>query len=868
VPNANVSNTAFAVALANVSGVGNIASINLDGNLSNILYGNGVFASAPAGGGYGNSNVATFLASYGSNTMTTTGNVSVGNIIGNGQALTGLAGANVSGFVPNANVANTAFAVAAANVSGLGNIATINLDGNLSNILYGNGVFASAPAGGLYGDSNVVTLLASYGSNTITTTGNVSVGNIIGNGQALTGLAGANVTGAVTYASTANSVALANVSGAGNIASINISGNASQILYGNGVFASAPVTYGNSNVATFLASYGSNTITTTGNVTVGNIIGNGQALTGLAGANVSGQVGNALVAGTVYTNAQPNITSVGTLTSLSVTGNANVGNLGTATAIITTGNITTINSSLLQNGNSNITLTANGNVSIQAAGSTVELVVTSTGANITGTLDATGNITGGNISTSGNVSAGNVIINGQPTTYGVVSPDYINMTTSAAVNVAASGTDLTWDVNNGSSGIAYSAGKFSLTAGKTYHVLAEIAMQNFNANGYLLVELVDGTTNARIGSQTLSIPYNTGFNEANNPTLDIVHTPVANQDVKLRVTGGSSGLTAQLRSSGFTRMSIVQLNSTIAVQATATGTVATNYAKYVRTTAQTVSANTVVVCSTLESSSGTAVSVNTSTGQVTLTAGTYRLRGTVGSMLGFAAAAMIGYSWYNETTSAYIGEGAGFNGPTSTAWNASSGGTAEAVITVASTTVVSFRVVSVTNTSSIGGTSADFGAPYAYPWIDIEQIGSIFALNTLDTMTTTGNVSVGGNLTVTGNISGNTNGFSIGYLNIPQVAASNATLGLTDAGKHYYSTTAGNITLTVPLNSSVAFATGTAVSIVVQAAGNVLVNAASGVTLYMGGNATAGNRVVGTYGMATLMKVASDTWFISGAGVA
>jgi hypothetical protein len=47
----------------------------------------------------------------------------------------------------------------------------------------------------------------------------------------------------------------------------------------------------------------------------------------VAGANVSGQVGNALIAGTVYTNAQPNITSVGTLTSLTVTGNTTTGNL-------------------------------------------------------------------------------------------------------------------------------------------------------------------------------------------------------------------------------------------------------------------------------------------------------------------------------------------------------------------------------------------------------------------------------------------------------------------------------------------------------------------------------------------------------------
>jgi hypothetical protein len=80
------------------------------------------------------------------------------------------------------------------------------------------------------------------------------------------------------------------------------------------------------------------------------------------------------------------------------TGNITGGNISTTGAVtanianITTGNITTINSGLLQNGNSNSTLTANGNVSIQAAGSNVELVVTSTGANVNGTLTSTGKI--------------------------------------------------------------------------------------------------------------------------------------------------------------------------------------------------------------------------------------------------------------------------------------------------------------------------------------------------------------------------------------------------------------------------------------------------------------------------------------------
>jgi hypothetical protein len=139
----NFSNTAN-VTLGNVSNlhiaggtIGQILSTDGAGNLS--------WASDTTT--YGNSNVVTLLSAFGSNTITTTGNVSVGNISGNGRALFGIAGANISGFVPNANVANTAFAVAAANVSGLGNIATINLTGNSSNVLYGNGVFAAVAGG-------------------------------------------------------------------------------------------------------------------------------------------------------------------------------------------------------------------------------------------------------------------------------------------------------------------------------------------------------------------------------------------------------------------------------------------------------------------------------------------------------------------------------------------------------------------------------------------------------------------------------------------------------------------------------------------------------------------------------------------------
>lgn len=111
-------------------------------------------------------------------------------------------------------------------------------------------------------------------------------------------------------------------------------------------------------------------------------------------------------------------------------------------------------------------------------------------------------------------------------------------------------------------------------------------------------------------------------------------------------------------------------------------------------------------------------------------------------------------------------------------------------------------------------------------------------------------------------------GAAIGYRDLPQVSLSaNVTADATDAGKHFYSTTAGNIVLTIPDNANVAFPTGATLTIVVNAAGNVLVNQGTGVSLYQAGASATGNRVVGAYGLATVMKVATDTWVISGTGV-
>ena len=124
-------------------------------------------------------------------------------------------------------------------------------------------------------------------------------------------------------------------------------------------------------------------------------------------------------------------------------------------------------------------------------------------------------------------------------------------------------------------------------------------------------------------------------------------------------------------------------------------------------------------------------------------------------------------------------------------------------------------------------------------------------------------------LTATGNISGNTAGFAIGYRDLPQVSfTGNATIVTADAGKHFYSTSASNLILTIANNASQAFQTGSALTIINQGTGNITVAQGAEVSLYLAGNSTAGNRTISTFGMATCIKVATNTWFINGTGVA
>jgi hypothetical protein len=377
--------TANAVALANVSGIGNIASINLNGSSSQILYGNGAWAAAPAT--YGNSNVATLLSSFGSNTISTTGNISGGNI--NGVTIYG-AGTGLTGSSPTFTANNA------------------NYLGNYS--------WASPPQIGSttanYAAFSGLTVNGTISSANITSSGNVSAANvnvttgvIYGNGSGLSAITGANVTGTVanaTYAVSAGSAATAttatyattagtagsattagtvttnaqpNITSVGTLAGLYSSSTVDALtpnngttgglrLRGNSITSNAYFQVTDSTATNQWGVWQANVsgnIGWSGNLTTyGIFYGNGSGLSAIAGANVTGTVANATyatsagsagsalsattatiasaanAANTVINATQPNITSVGTLTGLTVGGNTQIASLGVGTAAVGT----------------------------------------------------------------------------------------------------------------------------------------------------------------------------------------------------------------------------------------------------------------------------------------------------------------------------------------------------------------------------------------------------------------------------------------------------------------------------------------------------------------------------------------------------
>ena len=159
--------------------------------------------------------------------------------------------------------------------------------------------------------------------------------------------------------------------------------------------------------------------------------------------------------------------------------------------------------------------------------------------------------------------------------------------------------------------------------------------------------------------------------------------------------------------------------------ATATGSgVSASYARGSRTAAQTtgLSTNGLVAFTQVEQSAGQDISLNTSTGQITLAAGrTYRLQAQVPNFQTSNSDARPQFGWYNETTGAYVGSSIAAYSGASTAGYGATGGLSDAVITTSVQTVVSYRIIQTFNTNQLGG-NIDFSVTGSYPWFNIEVI--------------------------------------------------------------------------------------------------------------------------------------------------
>lgn len=108
----------------------------------------------------------------------------------------------------------------------------------------------------------------------------------------------------------------------------------------------------------------------------------------------------------------------------------------------------------------------------------------------------------------------------------------------------------------------------------------------------------------------------------------------------------------------------------------------------------------------------------------------------------------------------------------------------------------------------------------------------------------------------------------VGYKGVPTTSAktSNYTAVLTDASKQILCTTTPGFTVTIPSNASVAFPIGTVLVVTNITGGNITI-AITTDSMALGGTGSTGSRTLFHNGMASITKVTSNAWIISGPGV-
>ena len=381
------------------------------------------------------------------------------------------------------------------------------------------------------------------GTNYLSLVGKDSAGNTSLGNSAIANYFVGNFYGTANTAGTVTTNEQPNITSVGLLSALSVGPNSSITLTGSSGFVKANSIQGTDGVNALYPGYNgvtgavgvtsnltvgvgtSGNITANGNVTASYFIGNGSSLTNITGGNVTGQVANALVAGTVYTAAQPNITSIGTLTGLTSNGTVNFTNasnvsLGAVSNVKVTGGtsgqylqtdgagnlswatVSSGSTSNINNGTSNVSIaTSGGNVTTSVNGNANIFVVTGTGVNVAGTLNVTG------VTDLGAV--GNVKITGGTANY-VLQTD---------------GTgNLSWVAQSGGGGTSApqpgTAFDTSITVANNYAVtatMANAAVFGSNAIVYsMYVTNIDST-----GANGASISAN--FRYANGTTLSIAN---------------------------------------------------------------------------------------------------------------------------------------------------------------------------------------------------------------------------------------------------------------------------------------------------------------------------------------------------------
>jgi hypothetical protein len=365
-----------------VSATGNVRGSYILGNGSQLT-------GLPAT--YTDANVVTLLSAFGSNTISTTGNITSESVSATGNVLGGniTTGGQVKA---TGNIITDQYFVG----NFFGNITgNFVVPGSTTQVIFNTSGNADAVAGFTFdtGGPNLLTVLG-----TISSQGNVQAGNLRTAGRvSATGsiISNAIITGNTIHSTSGNIGVPPGVStlflGNANPTTIWIGGDASNVHIAN--TNSTTRIAGNATVG--------GQVSATGNIRTSNYLFVGQDI------NVSGDI-----TATSYTG-----------TSSSLSGNVTGANLRTGGQISATGNVTgnyilgniafangLPNTNTIQNGNSNVLVgTSAGNVSINVHGIAPLVIFTPLGQTTTGIISATGTVTAGNVATGGTVSAtGNI----------------------------------------------------------------------------------------------------------------------------------------------------------------------------------------------------------------------------------------------------------------------------------------------------------------------------------------------------------------------------------------------------------------------------------------------------------------------------